>query len=277
MPTLSFDTYGKTRVRLLQVLRNSDAHEVVEINVTILFEGELADSYVMGDNSNVLPTDTMKNTVYALARQNPIESIEEFGLILGKHFLDRLPHVDKVNISIEQTPWDRIGSHAAAFVQSSKEQRTTAVRITRENKSIRCGLRNLQILKTSQSAFYGYLRDEYTTLPEARDRLLGTVVDADWSVSPAQDAGEFNRLHSAVRTVLLDCFATHESLSVQHTLYAMGEAVLAHFAELADIHLVMPNKHCLLFDLSRFGLDNPNQIFVPTDEPSGLIEARLTR
>jgi urate oxidase len=237
----------------------------------------LAASYVTGDNSLVLPTDTMKNTVYALARQRPIEPIEEFGTQLATHFLDRLPHLNAINISIEQTPWSRIGAHAAAFVQNSREQRTAKLRITRDSQSIVCGLRNLQILKTGQSAFFGYLKDEYTTLPQTRDRLFGTVLDADWSVSPHLRSHEFNELHGNVRTVLLDRFATHESLSVQHTLYAMGEAVLARFDAVQEIHLTMPNKHCLLVDLSRFGLDNPNQIFVPTDEPSGFIEARLTR
>lgn len=277
MPTLRFDTYGKTRVRLLQVLRHSGTHQVTEINVTILFEGELADSYVSGDNSNVLPTDTMKNTVYALARQNPIASIEEFGLILGRHFLNRLDHITRINVVLEQTPWDRISSHPGAFSQSGRERRTAALTITRESESVVCGFRDLQILKTSQSGFAGYLKDEYTTLPETHDRLLGTILEADWTLLPRTNVGDFNRVHSDIRNVLIDCFATHESLSVQHTLYAMGEAALAKFDFITDIHLVMPNKHCLLYDLSRFGLNNPNQIFVPTDEPSGFIEARLRR
>jgi urate oxidase len=277
MPTLCFDTYGKTGVRLLQVLRQNGAHEVAEINIAILLEGELTESYVAGDNSKVLPTDTIRNTLYALARQNPIESIEEFGLMLGRHFLHRLAHITKVKVSVEQTLWDRIGSYSAAFVQSSKEQRCAALTLTRETNSVVCGVRNLQILKTSQSAFYGYLKDEYTTLPESRDRLLGTVLDAEWTVSPARVGVAFNQLHNSVRSVLLHCFGAHDSLSVQHTLYAMGAAVLAQFDVIQDIHLIMPNKHYLLFDVSRFGLDNLNQIFVPTDEPSGFIEARLTR
>jgi urate oxidase len=151
------------------------------------------------------------------------------------------------------------------------------LRIARDSQSIVCGLRNLQILKTGKSAFFGYLKDEYTTLPETHDRLFGTVLDADWSVSRHLQSNEFNEIHRNLRTVLLDRFAAHESLSVQHTLFAMGEAVLAKFDAVQEIHLTMPNKHCLLVDLSRFGLDNPNQIFVPTDEPSGFIEARLTR
>ncbi len=277
MPTLSFDTYGKTRVRLMQVLRRGDVHEVVDVNVNIFFEGKLADSYLTGDNSGVLPTDTMKNTVYALARQYPIESIEEFGLRLGRHFLDRLEHLDKVSVSIDQTPWDRIPDHGTAFLQSAKEQRTAKLSVTRESQDIVCGIRNLQILKTSRSAFFGYLKDEYTTLPETHDRLLGTVLDADWTLVGRGERQDFNRLHQDVRGILLECFATHESLSVQQTLYAMAQALLGAAAGVQEVHLTMPNKHCLLVDLSRFGFDNPNQIFVPTDEPSGYIEARVSR
>jgi urate oxidase len=170
-----------------------------------------------------------------------------------------------------------MGNHLTSFVQSSKEERLVQVTATRDSESIVCGLRNLQILKTSNSAFFGYMQDEYTTLPETRDRLLGTVLDAEWTLTPNVPSQEFNTLHQHIRRVLLDCFATHESLSVQHTLYAMGAAVLKELRYVDDIHLTMPNKHCLLVDLSRLGLDNPNQIFVPVDEPSGYIEARLSR
>lgn len=277
MPSLTFDRYGKTRVRLLQVLRTDSGHEIVEINLTILFEGDLKESYTSGDNSRVLPTDTMKNTVYALSRQNPIESVEAFGLCLGEHFLHRLPHIDKIKVSIHQIPWNRIASHSSAFSQNEKEQPFAHVTVTRGGRSVVSGFRNLQILKTSGSAFFGYLKDEYTTLPETRDRLLGTVLDAEWVLSSEPEKRNFNELHADIRNALLDCFARHESLSVQHTLYAMASDVLDSFNAVEEIHLTMPNKHCLLVDLSRFGLDNPNQIFVPTDEPSGYIEARLRR
>jgi len=277
MPNLTFEIYGKTHVRLLQVLRHNGVHEVVEIDVTVLLEGNLADCYLTGNNSQVLPTDTMKNTVYALARQYPIETIEDFASRLGRHFLNRLRHVSRVKISITQTAWDRIGSHDSSFVQSSKERRNAQLFVTPGAESITCGLRNLQILKTSRSAFVGFLKDEYTTLPETGDRLMGTVVDADWTLASGIQAHEFNQLHQDIRRVLLDCFSIHDSLSVQHTLYAMADAVLKEFDQVLDIHLTMPNKHCLVVDLSRFGLDNPNQIFVPTDEPSGYIEARVSR
>ena len=273
MPELTFNTYGKTGVRVTQVLRDGEKHSVVELSVDILLQGHLLESYTAADNSKILPTDTMKNTVYVVARQHPIVSIETFAAQLATHHLDRLPHVDRVSIQIEQRPWDRIGDHAAAFLQRGTESSTVQLTAAREQHIARSGFRGLEILKTAQSGFSGFLQDEYTTLPETSDRLLGTVLDADWCYSEA--VPDYNRKRDVIRALLLKCFAEHHSLSVQHTLYAMGEYVLSREPKLCDIHLRMPNKHRLLFDLSRFGLDNPNQLFVPVDEPSGYIEATL--
>jgi urate oxidase len=275
MANLTFDTYGKTRVRLMQVMRNGGRHEVIEVNVQILFEGDLAESYVDGDNRNVLPTDTMKNTVYALARRKPIDCAEHFARDLARHFLSRLPQLRQVKVEIAETPWNRIADHAAAFTHGGQEQHVASCVLTRSDETILSGLRHLQILKTSDSGFSGYLKDEYTTLPETTDRLLGTVLDADWTCS--SNAQDFNTLHALIRTKLLNTFASHHSLSVQHTLFAMAQAVIDNVPAVSEIHLTMPNKHCLLVDLSKFGMDNPNRIFVPTDEPSGFIEARIAR
>jgi urate oxidase len=275
MATLTFDTYGKTRIRLLQVMRNGSRHEVIELNAQIFFEGDLVESYVAGDNSKVLPTDTMKNTVYALARKTPIVCVEQFAGDLGGHFLGRLPHLRQVKVEIEAAPWNRIENYDAAFAKGGNERRFAACIAARSQETATSGIRNLQILKTADSGFAGYPKDEYTTLPETNDRLLGTVLDADWSYSTGPH--DFNALHAQIRAKLLATFALHRSLSVQHTLYAMAESVIEEFAAVSQIHLTMPNKHCLLADLSKFGLDNPNQIFVPIDEPSGYIEAAVKR
>lgn len=272
-PSLDFNQYGKTQVRLTQVLGDGAKHEVVELTVKILFQGDFADSYEKADNSRVLPTDTMKNTVYVLARQHPIESIEGFGLLLARHFLAQVTHLEKVEIEIEQRPWSRIDNHASSFFVDGQHSRFTNLIGTRDSEQIVSGFRNLEILKTSDSAFSGYLKDDLTTLPETRDRLLGTVLDADWTYRRSDL--DFNEHFERTRIALLDSFSKHVSESVQHTLYDMAVAALRCSDELSEVHLVMPNKHRLLVNLERFGLDNPNQIFVPTDEPSGFIEARV--
>ena len=275
MAALSFDTYGKTGVRLVYVHRNGEEHDVRELNVTILFEGEFSGTYTSGDNSGILPTDTMKNTVYILAKQLRWNDIETLARGLAGHFLVGVPHLRQVKIEISQTPWEQIGHHTTAFLQRAWERRTTEITASRSKKLIRSGLKNLQILKTSHSAFTGYIKDEFTTLPETGDRLFGTILDAEWIYARADV--DFNMLHKNIRETLLNTFAEHHSRSVQHTLFAMAEAVVKAFDVVEEIHLTMPNKHCLPVDLARFGLENPNQIFVPVDEPSGYIEARVLR
>ena len=275
MSNIVFDTYGKTKVRLTYVQRNAERHELKELNVDVFLEGAFEESFTKADNSIVLPTDTMKNTIYALARRKPITSSEEFARDLGRHFLAGVAHLSKVRIEIKEVPWARIGDSPGAFVQGGMERRTTSFVGSRTDEIFRSGIEDLQILKTADSGFSGFIKDAYTTLAETNDRLFGTVLQADWLYS-GKDV-DFNTTHAGIRGSLLATFAAHQSLSVQQTLYDMAEAVLRDFAVISEIHLVMPNKHCLLVDLSRFGLDNPNQIFQPIDEPSGYIEARISR
>lgn len=259
----------------MHVDREQLPHRVRELSVAIFLEGEFTDAFITGDNSAILPTDTMKNTVYVLARKLKWDSIEKLAEGLANHFLGLLPQVSDVKIEIEQVPWQVMDGATSAFVQIGLERRTSRVQASRIGATFISGIQGLQILKTADSGFSGFLKDELTTLAETDDRLLGTVLDAEWNYGQGEIA--FNDSHSTVRKILLDTFARHRSLSVQQTLFAMGEAVLAQVDAVTAINLIMPNKHCILFDLSRFGLDNANQIFVPIDEPSGYIQARVVR
>jgi urate oxidase len=275
LATITSNTYGKTRVRLTYVDRSRQPHEVRELSVAILLKGEFTAAYKEGDNSQVLPTDTMKNTVYVLARRLQWNSIEALAEGIAKHFLERLPHVSQVNVDIEKTPWQQIAGHDTAFTQTGNERRTARLEATRTQLIRYGGIQGLHILKTADSGFASFLKDEFTTLPETHDRLFATALRAEWRYAPREIL--FNDSHHEIRTVLLDSFAQHKSLSVQHTLCAMGEAILDSVEAVDEIQLVMPNKHCLLVDLARFGMDNPNMVFTPTDEPSGYIEATITR
>ena len=276
---LAQSSYGKSRVRLVQVLRRGDRHDLRDLTVAIRFSGEFDESYIDGDNSTVLPTDTMKNTVYALAARDPVVEPEPFGLRLARHFLERNPRVRRVRIDLTEHLWGRISRgekyHGTAFVRSAPETRTAAVSMNRQRTIVGAGIADLVILKSAGSAFTGFPRDEYTTLPETRDRLLATSLTATWRYGdPDTDFGPAWR---GVRATLLEVFAEHKSESVQHTMYAMGQAVLDTIPDVSAIHLVMPNKHHLPIDLSPFGLPNRNEIFVATDEPHGVIEATLVR
>jgi urate oxidase len=280
MIELGENQYGKSRVRLLRVKREKERHHLREWTLRVLLRGDFESCFKDGDNSKILPTDTMKNTVYSLARKSSAESIEGFAQELICFLLSRNPQVFQAQVRISETPWDHVVTagkpHPTAFVQSSEERQNAVVtRRRNEEFAVASGLENLIVMKTAGSAFEGYLQDSLTTLPPTADRLLGTALRANWNYISAE--ADFNPLRARVREILLAVFAEHESKSVQHTLYAMGEGVLEGVAEVNEIQLTMPNIHCLLVDLARFGQDNPNEIFMPIDEPRGYIEARLRR
>lgn len=277
---LAHNNYGKSRVRLMKVSRTGELHELQEITVKVAFEGDFTSVHTTGDNSPVLPTDTMKNTVYALAHQTQeIEEIENFGRRLADYFLSNNPVVTRVIIEIAERAWTRIAikgeSHPHSFTKSGDEKRTTIISAARDNMTIESGIEDLVVLKTTKSGFIGFIKDRYTTLPETTDRIFATSIKANWQYArPNAATGDAWR---SVRQTILEIFADHDSLSVQHTLYAMGKAVLGSFPDISEISFSLPNIHCLPVDFSRFGLENDNRIFMPTDEPHGLIEARLTR
>jgi len=274
------DNYGKARVRLMKVARKGERHELQNITVKIAFEGDFTEVHTVGDNSLVLPTDTMKNTVYTLSQQTQeIEEIEVFALRLADYFLMNNNQVTRVVVEIAEHDWTRIAvggePHQHSFTKGGDEKRTTKVSATRDGATIESGIEDLIVLKTTKSGFVGFIKDCYTTLPEVTDRIFCTSVKADWRYSNTNAAtGDIWR---NVRQTIIETFAEHNSLSVQHTLYAMGEAVLEEYSDIAEIAFSLPNIHCLPIDFTRFGLENDNRIFVPTVEPHGLIEARLSR
>ena len=273
------DSYGKSAIRLVRVTRSGQQHDVKDISVDIQFEGDFDAVHTKGDNSKVLPTDTMKNTVYVLAAQHAIEEIEDLGVRLVAHFLANNEQVTAVKVRISEHRWSRISAegkpHPTAFLASSGERRIATLIGTREQTTVSAGIDGLLILRTAGSAFDGYIKDAYTTLPETRDRIFATTLKADWDYHGEQPS--FGLCWRTVREALLETFANHPSESVQHTLHAMAEAALESCAQLGEIRLSMPNKHHLIFNLSRFGMENQNEVFIPTDEPYGLIQATLRR
>jgi urate oxidase len=279
MPSLSRTSYGKSRIRLVRVTRHGDRHELRDFTVAIAFEGNYDTSYSDGDNSAVLPTDTMKNTVYALAARDGVGEPEAFATALGRHFIERNTHLQRVIVDIVDHGWDRIKvgdrPHGRAFVRRGPELRTAQAITTRQDSTIAAGITDLVIMKTSNSAFAGFPRDEFTTLAETHDRLFVTSLTTAWTYGD-HDVN-FAALFKTVRATLLDTFAQHDSLSVQHTLYAMGQVVLDSVDVVHSIRLEMPNRHHLPIDLAKFGMENRNEVFVATEEPYGLITATLSR
>jgi urate oxidase len=275
---LAWNGYGKSYVKLLRLERRGDLHEIKDVSVCIQLEGDFAAAHSAGDNTNITATDTMKNTVYALASGGTGE-IEEFAARLVSHFLRINPAVTKATVDVWESPWSRISvggkPHGSAFVRSGSEKRTTVVSGTREENSVRAGIDDLVVLKSSHSGFEGFRNDIYTTLKETSDRIFATAIQANWLY--ARKPLAYGALWQGVRKTILETFAQHDSRSVQHTMHAMGEAVLASFDDVVEIHFSLPNKHHLLVNLEPFGLNNNNEIFLPTVEPYGLIEATFRR
>jgi urate oxidase len=280
---LGQNQYGKAEVRLVHVDRSQPRHVITDFNVTTQLRGDFAAAHVNGDNSAVLATDTQKNTVYAFAREYGVGQPEDFAIRLGQHFIESLPQINGARIAIDQYPWDRIriggaGSESAehdhAFVKPGGERRTTVVTLDGDDTWVVSGLADLVVLKSTGSEFTGFPRDSYTTLTETTDRILATSVTARWRYGTEVAYGE---VYEPIRTLLLETFASTHSLALQQTLYTMGTAVLKAFGDVAEIRMSMPNKHHYLADLTPFGLDNPNEVFIAGDRPYGLIEAQVIR
>ena len=280
MARLGENRYGKSRVRLSRITRLNDRHEFDEWTVYVMLEGDFETSFTKADNSKVLPTDTMKNTVYFVARNSKAATIEEFACEYGDYLLGNHAQIAKVSVEVEAKEWQRMivdgAPDATTFKMGGPELQV--VHATRKRGgawAVTSGVEGLTILKTTKSAFTGYVVDKLTTLKPATDRILGTRATVTWDYAAA--APDYAQARARIVAALLKTFAAHNSLSVQHTLFDMGKAALDAAPEIARIHLSMPNLHHLLADLSPFGQDNPNHIFVPIDEPHGTIEATVER
>jgi urate oxidase len=271
--SLGPNEYGKAEIRLVRVARDAERHELTDLTVGVALAGEFEAAHVAGDNRAVLPTDTQKNTVYAFAKDPGIGQIEDFGLLLARHFVQSQPAVARARISIEQHPWERLAPHS--FRRRGGEVRTAAVTADAAGAWVVSGLTDLVLLNTTRSEFVGFATDRFTTLAEASDRILATAVTARWR--HAAPTGDWAASYSATRELLLSAFAGTYSRSLQETLYAMGRHVLEHRPELAEIRLSMPNRHHFVVDLTPFGLDNRNEVFHADDRPYGLIEGVLVR
>ena len=279
MAKLIGQRYGKARVRVLKILRREEVHTVKEIDVTALLDGDFASSYTAADNTKVVPTDTIRNTINVFAHQHLGEEIERFALILGDHFLKRYPQVQKVEIQVAERGWSRMEidgqPHPHSFRASDASRKFTNIVRTHESQTVQSGIRDLLILKSTGSGFENYPKDEFTTLPETADRILATSLSATWTFAKAPN--DYNAANDSILNAMLTVFASNYSPSAQTTLFQMGEAALATCAEISQIDLAMPNKHYLTINLSPFGLENKNEVFLPTEEPHGQIEASVAR
>jgi len=270
------NSYGKSAIRLVKVVRGLIPHRVRDLTIAIALEGDFAASYMDGDNSAVIATDTMKNTAYALAGEHLTGAIEDFGLVLGRHFLASGNEVARVRVSIDEHAWQAIAGAPDAFSRDGSWTRTARLSIGPDDAAIRAGIADLVVMKTSRSAFAGFPRDRFTTLQDTDDRIMATKINASWLYGSSAGIG-FDPSFGAVRATLLEVFADHHSASVQASIWIVGKAILERHPEVAEITMSLPNLHHWTVDLSPFGIDNDREVYVSTTEPHGLIEATVRR
>ena len=281
MSILAHNSYGKSDVRLTKVVRNGSRHELFEINANIQFEGDFAAAYLEGDNRKVVATDSIKNTVYVLAKENAFDSVEQFAVILARHFLATYAQVSAARVELTQSAWQRITvdgkPHDHAFTSAGPQFRYALAKLDRSGQqpSLAGGVRGLLVLKTTASEWSDFVTDRYRTLKDTSDRIMASKVEADWIYNTT--TGDFSSFAKAIDNAILTTFATRHSLGVQQTIQHMGEAALAACPAIDSISFELPNLHRIPFNLEPFGLKFENDIFVATDEPFGLIKATITR
>ncbi|MFT4260274.1 factor-independent urate hydroxylase [Microbacterium sp.] len=282
--TLGSNKYGKAENRVVRIVRDTARHEIIDLNVTSQLRGEkLVDSYLTGDNSLVVATDTQKNTAFAFAKEYGISSPEEFLLKLGAHFTGEFDWIEGGLWQAEKYEWERIvvdgAGHDHSFVRKGQGTRLATVQIVDGETHVTGGVKDLVVLKSTGSEFAGFPRDKYTTLVETNDRIMATSVTGRWRYLPeAVEADiDYNGLYEEVTAILLSTFATVHSLALQQTLFEMGKAAITARPEIAEVRFAMPNKHHFVYDLSPFGLENPNEVFIAADRPYGLIEGTVIR
>jgi urate oxidase len=280
---LGANQYGKAESRVVRIYRDTPRHQIRDLNVSSALRGRFENAHTTGDQSDVLPTDSQKNTAFAFAKEKGIDSIEEFALTLADQFLTASAAADGARVEIEEYPWERISvdgaGHDHSFVRSGAGIRTTVVNVDGRGDDrqahVVSGIRDLTVLKSTGSEFHGFLKDKYTTLKETDDRILATSLVARWRYDHTDV--DWDKSYDEIKSLLLEKFATIHSLALQQTLYGMGEAVLERHPEVAEIKFSAPNKHHFLVDLSPFEVENPGEVFIAADRPYGLIEASVVR
>lgn len=272
MTELGGNTWGKTAVRVSKILRQEERDEFVDLDVQVLLTGQVRDAYTRGDNSGVIPTDTMRNTVYGLAQDHLGGDLEAFALTLAHHFLDK-EGIEEARVALEGRQWERVTG--TGFRGGSAERRLARVEGGADDVRVTAGIGGLGVLKTTNSAFFGFPRDEFTILPDKEDRLLATTVTAEWIYSALP--GDTTSTWDLVRSTILDRFFEDWSASVQHQGWLMANAVLEAVPEITEISFHLPNQHHLPFDLDRFGITDDGSVFQPTSEPFGDIRFSVRR
>jgi len=294
MPAVQACRYGKDNIRVMKVDKDeaTKTHTVTEMTVCVLLEGEIESSYTHADNSVIVPTDTMKQTTYIMAKQNPVNPPELFASILGTHFVDTYKWIHTAHITIVTHRWTRMTidgkPHPHSFSRDGDEKRLVECDVI-EGKGIqiRSAISDLLVLKSTGSQFHSFNTDDFTILKDTYDRILSTSVDAGWKWKTmtmdqvTAESAKFDKTWTAARDITMKTFALDDSASVQNTMYKMCGQILDSEALVEAVDYELPNKHYFEIDLSwHHGLKNTGkdaQVYAPQSDPNGLIKCTVTR
>ena len=276
---LGKNQYGKAENRVVRIYRDEPRHEIHDINVSTCLRGDFSAAHLSGDQADVLPTDTQKQTAYAYAKAKGLLSIEDYGLALARHFVGDVGPVQGARIEIDEYAWERAivdgAEHDYTWIRKGQEVRTAAITVDAQGEWVVGGLKDMVVLKSTGSAFAGFLTDEYTILEPTHDRVMATSLVARWRFTSSDV--DWEATYAGIKTQLVKQFALVQSLALQQTLFEMGKAVLETYPVIAEVRLSAPNKHHFVYDLSPFGLENDREVFHADDRPYGLIQATVTR
>lgn len=279
---LSHNAYGKSQNRLVRIVRDTDRHEIRDVTVNVRLWGEFDHVYLEGSNHEIPATDTMKNTIFALGKTHfSTGSIEDFGKALARHYVETSPRVHRARVHLTEHPWVRLPEDAAgsdhSFYRGSSGDHVAWVDYDGDADAftVKAGLADLFVLKSTASGFIGFERTEFTTLAETDDRILATVIEAEWRYG--DDVSDYQESWEAARDLIVRRFADHYSDSVQQGIYNMGTAVLEARPEVLEVTIELPNKHHIVVDLDQFGIENHNEVFIVTQDPFGLITGTVRR
>jgi urate oxidase len=273
------NTYGKGRVRVLRLYRDGQYHEPRETSAKVLLEGDFGLSYTGPDNSTVIATDSIKNIVNVVGRENLRLNTEEYGIAIAKKFLDGYPQVDRVNVELVETQWQRLSvdgkPHGFGFTRLGNGNPIAKIVASRNSTEITSGVDGFTFMKTTESGWVDYVMDEHTSLAETRDRIAATSMLATWRWT--RNPKSFSEANSTILQAMIKEFATTYSEGVQDSMYRMGLRALEAAPEISEVAMAMPNLHYIPMNLSHFKLDNPGVMFLPTNEPHGQIECTVGR
>ena len=279
MTTLSSHSYGASQIRLLRVSRRGDRHDLRDLVISVNVEGDVEEAFTKGDNELLLPADTLRNTVNAIARDESLREIEELGLALAAHFMEHQPQFARVRIDLSEQPWTRLPvagrAQGQAFTAANTERRTASITSNGTQISVVAGLRDFAIMKTAGAAFEGYLADQFTTVEAEKDRVLAVSADARWTY--LHDEVAFSVYYQGIRDLLIEAFVHQLSRSAEHTAHAMAEMVLSSYADVGDVTVKLRQRSLPLVELAPFGLDNPHMLFRPEEAPELTAEVTLSR